>query len=106
MNPRFYHQSLGVHQDVTLTSFDLFGPYSIAALFASHARGLDRLGIHYGRARLGIPLEADPHALTKGSVHPFPEPAQAPSSEVVVDGLPRRSKSCGSSRQAQPLLRT
>jgi hypothetical protein len=26
MNPRFEHQSLRVHQDVTLTSFDLFGP--------------------------------------------------------------------------------
>jgi hypothetical protein len=61
MNPRFYHQSLRVHQDVRLTSFDLFGPI-VTALFAAHARGLDRLAVHYGRAGLRVPHEADSHS--------------------------------------------
>jgi hypothetical protein len=65
MNPRFEHQSLRVHQDVTLTSFDLLGPV-VTALFAAHARGLDRLAVHYGRAGLRVPLEADTHSPAQG----------------------------------------
>jgi hypothetical protein len=34
----FYHQSLGVHQQVALASFDLLGSV-VTTLFAAHARG-------------------------------------------------------------------
>jgi hypothetical protein len=48
----YEHQALGVHEQMSLSSFDLLGSYSIAALFAAHARGLERLAIHDGRAGL------------------------------------------------------
>jgi hypothetical protein len=57
------HQTLRVYQQMALSSFDLLGPYSIAALFAAYARGLDRLAIHDGCAGLRISTQADPHAL-------------------------------------------
>ena len=72
MNPRFYHQTLRVHQEVALSAFDLLGPCSIATLFSAHARGLDRLAVHYGRAGLRVPLQTDPHSLAQGGVHPLP----------------------------------
>jgi hypothetical protein len=57
------HQALGVNEQMTLAPLDLLGPYSIAALFGVHARGLDRLAIHDGRAGLRVPLQANPHPL-------------------------------------------
>jgi hypothetical protein len=47
---------------MALSSFDLLGSV-VAALFAAYTRGLDRLAVHYPCARLGIPLQAYPHAL-------------------------------------------
>ena len=62
MNPRFEHQTLRIYQRMALSSFDLLGPYSIAALFAAHARGLDGLAVHYSRAGLRVPLQAHPYS--------------------------------------------
>jgi hypothetical protein len=62
----YEHQALGVHEQMSLSSFDLLGSYSIAALFAAHARGLERLAIHDGRAGLRVPLEAYPHSPSQG----------------------------------------
>jgi hypothetical protein len=75
-------------------------------LLSSYPGRLDRLGVHYARAGLGISLEANPDLLAQGGVKPLPATIQAESSEVVIDGLPRRPKSCGRSRQAQPLFST
>ena len=65
MNPHFEHQTLGVHQDVALSSFDLFGSV-VTTLVPTHARGLDRLAIRYGRAGLRVSIEPDPHSLAQG----------------------------------------
>ena len=43
------HQALSVHEQMTLSAFDLLGSV-VSALFSAHARGLDRLAIHDGRA--------------------------------------------------------
>src|SRR3712207_5909067 len=74
---------------MALPPFDLLGTV-VATLFSAHARGLDRLGIHDGRAGLRVPLEAYPRALAQGRVHPLPRPVQTPEPKVVVDGFPRR----------------
>jgi hypothetical protein len=79
-NPRFYHQTLRVHQDVALSAFDLLGSV-LTTLFAAHARGLDRLAIRYGRAGLGVPLQAHSHSLAQGGVHLLPGSIQAPEAE-------------------------
>jgi hypothetical protein len=66
MNPSFEHQTLRVYQQMALCSFDLLGSYSIAALLAAHARGLDRLAVNYRCAGLRVSLEAHPNALAQG----------------------------------------
>jgi hypothetical protein len=45
MNLGFQEQTLGVYQDVALSSFDLL-PAVVTALSASYAGALDRLAIH------------------------------------------------------------
>jgi hypothetical protein len=71
MNPHFEHQTLPVHQQVALSAFDLLGPV-VTALFAAYARGLDRLGVHYGRAGLRVPLQRYPYSFAQGGMHPLP----------------------------------
>src|SRR5215217_2949693 len=83
------YQTLGVYQKMTLSSLDLLGTV-VTALFSSHARCLHRLGVHYGCARLRVPLQTHSHPLAQGIVHPLPGTIQAPRSKVVVDGLPWR----------------
>jgi hypothetical protein len=87
VDPRFEHQSLRVDQQVALASFDHLATV-VTALFATHAGSLDRLTVDDACAGLGVPLEADPHSLAQGGVHPFPCSIQTPEAEVVVDGLP------------------
>jgi hemin uptake protein HemP len=60
------HQSLGVQEQMTLSSFDLLGPFSIAALFSAHPGCLYRLRVHYGGAGLGVPLQVHPNPLAQG----------------------------------------
>src|SRR5919107_1081574 len=72
---------------MTLPALDLLGSV-VTAFLSAHARGLDRLAIHYGRAGLEVPIEPHPHPLAQGRVHLFPGSVQAPGAEVVVDGLP------------------
>ncbi len=62
----------------------------VASLFPAHAGRLDRLAVDYARAGLRVSSEVNPHPLAQRPVHPFPGAVEAPSSEVVVDGLPRR----------------
>src|SRR3712207_9496553 len=46
--------------------------------------------VRYAGAGLRVPLQANPHALAQGGVHPLPGAVQAPGAEVMVDGIPRR----------------
>jgi hypothetical protein len=62
----------------------------VAPFSSSDAGRLHRLAVNYPHARLGIPLEANPHPFAQRGVHPLPDPVQTPRAEVVVDGLPRR----------------
>jgi hypothetical protein len=102
VNPGFEHQTLRVYQDVALSAFDLLAAI-VSSLLSTHPCRFDRLAIHYGRARLGVPLGAYPYPLTQGGVHPLPRSIQTPEAEVVVDRFPAVGKSCGKSRQAQTL---
>src|ERR671916_211657 len=47
---------------MTLPALDLLGSV-VTAFLSAHARGLDRLAIHYGRAGLEVPIEPHPHPL-------------------------------------------
>ena len=90
MNLGFEYHTLCVHQEeVALSSLDLLAP-GVAALLSAHPGGLYRLAIHYPCARVRVSLEAHPHSLTQGSVHPFPGSIHSSDAEVVVDGLPGR----------------
>ena len=87
VNPSFEHQSLSVHQEVSLSAFDLLAPV-IAALFSTYPGCFDRLAVHHACAGLRVSLHAHSHPLAQGGVQPFPGAIQAPQAEVVVDGLP------------------
>jgi len=86
----FEHETLGVHQQMPLTAFDLLASYSITAIFSAHRGTLDRLRIHHAGTGLRIPLQANPKALADGPVDALPGAVDPPSSEVVVDGGPPR----------------
>ena len=89
MDLRLEYETLGVYQDVALTSFDLLAPV-LTPVFPAHSSTLYRLGIHHARAGLRIPFQANPKAFADGPVDPFPGPVYAPSSKVVIDGGPSR----------------
>ena len=65
------HETLGVYQDVALSSLDLLAAIVIA-LFSAYRGTLDRLRIHHAGAGLGVPLQADPEAFADGPIDPFP----------------------------------
>ena len=71
----FEHQPLGVHQQVTLSAFDLLATI-ITALLSTYASRLDRLGIHYAGSRLRVSLQASPKAFAERSIDPL---SQVPS---------------------------
>jgi hypothetical protein len=90
---------------MALSTLDLLAAI-VAALFAAYPSRLDRLAIYYGGAGLRISFETDPDPLAQSGVHPLPGTIQAELPEVVIDAAPGRSKSWGSKRHEQPLLRT
>src|ERR671917_652037 len=73
---------------MALSSLDLLA--SLVTSVSSHTGSLYRLRIHYARARLRISFEAYSQTMAQSSVYPLPGTVDAPSSEVMVDGLPRR----------------
>src|SRR5215212_4951849 len=85
----FKHQTLGVYQEMALSSFHLLGRVE-PSLVASHASGSDRLGVHYRRAGVGVPAEPRPQTLAQLCVQALPGAVDAPPPKPVVDGLPRR----------------
>jgi hypothetical protein len=82
-------ETFGVHQQVTLTAFDLLASV-ITALFSAHRCALDLLGIDHPGAGLRISFQANPKALANSPIDPFPGTVDAPGSEVVIDGRPSR----------------
>src|SRR4051812_2536555 len=89
MHPGFEHEAFGVYQQMSLSALDLFASV-VTTLITSHAGALERLAVHHAGARMRIPLQADPHTLAQGGVHPLPGAVDAPSPQVMVDGLPWR----------------
>src|SRR5215204_3065493 len=67
----------------------------VTSRFSAHPSSLCGLRVDYPSTRLGVSSEAGSQALVDCLVHPFPGAVEAPSSEVVVDSLPGRSKSQG-----------
>src|SRR3712207_2743617 len=62
----------------------------VTSLFTSYTGALDRLAVDDTGTGLRISAHTHAHPLAQGSVHPFPGAVDAPSSEVVVNGLPGR----------------
>jgi hypothetical protein len=89
---RLEDETLSVHQDVTLTPFDLLTSV-VTPIFAAYRGALDRLGIHHPGTGLGISVQANPEALADCPVDPLPSTVDTPGSEVVVDGGPSLGKS-------------
>jgi hypothetical protein len=87
VDPRFEHQTLRVDQQVAFSAFDLLGSI-VSSLLSAHSGRFERLTVDDGCAGLRVSLEANPHSLAQGGVHPFPCSIQTPEAEVVVDGLP------------------
>jgi hypothetical protein len=85
----FEHKAFGVHQDVTLSAFDLLGSV-VTTLFSAYCGTLDRLGINHTCAGLGISPQANPKAFSDSPVDPLPGAIDTPLSEIVVDGGPSR----------------
>ena len=73
---------------VSLTAFNLLATI-VTSLLSAHPGGLGRLGVHYPSAGFRIALELNAQAFAESAVHPLPGSVDAPSSEVVKDGLPR-----------------
>jgi hypothetical protein len=61
----------------------------VAPRFAAHAGSFCGPRVRYCGTGSSSPSERSAQALADGVVHPFPGTVEAPSSEVVVDGLPR-----------------
>ena len=55
---------------MTLSPFDLLASI-VTPLFPAYRGALDRLGIHYARAGLRIPAQANPQPFTDGAVDPL-----------------------------------
>ena len=81
-------QSLGVDHEMALASLHLLA--SIIPALTTHTRGLHRWTINAARTGLRIPTQAPAQPLSQGGVDPLPRSIPPPSSEIVVDGLPRR----------------
>ena len=75
-----------------------------ATLFTAYSSGcLDALAVdNAGGAGLWVAPQADRRPAAQCLVQPLPSAVDAPEAQVMVDGLPRRSKSCGSKGQVQP----
>ena len=86
---RLEHEAFGVYEQVAFTTFDLLATI-VTPLLSAHPGGLGRLGVHYPSARFGVALESNTQAFADRAIHPLPSAVDAPSSEVVKDGLPRR----------------
>jgi hypothetical protein len=83
------YETLGVHQKMTLTSFDLLAAV-VAPILSAHCSTLHRLGIHNASAGLWISRQANSQTLPDSPVDALPGTVDAPLSEIVVNGGPSR----------------
>src|SRR5215212_11888159 len=72
---------------MALSAFDLLGSV-VTTLYSAYAGRFDRLTVDDASTGLGVSLQAHPHPLAQGGVHPLPGSIQTPGAEVVVDALP------------------
>ena len=71
VDPNFEHQPLRVDEQVAFSALHLFAAI-VAAPFSAYPGRLHRLAVRYAGAGLRVPLQANPHALAHGGVHPLP----------------------------------
>ena len=88
------YETLGVHQDVALTSFDLLAAV-IAPILSPYCSTLHRLGIHHACAGLWMSPQANPEAFSYSPVDMLPGAIDTPLSEIVVDSLYANGKKVG-----------
>jgi hypothetical protein len=96
-----HHQPARIHQKVAFAAVYLLG--TVVAASAAFLRGPRRLTVHDRRAGPRFATRHRADALAQDAVDPLPGAIEAPTTEVVVDGLPAVGNSYGSRRQAQPL---
>jgi hypothetical protein len=89
VNPNLEDKTLSVHQDVALSAANLFAAV-VTSRLSAHPGSLCGLRVDYPGTGLGVSSEASSQALVDCLVHLFPGAVETPSSEVVVDSLPRR----------------
>src|SRR5215217_6666359 len=94
MDPSLKNKTLGVHQQLPLPAADLL-TIIVSSRFSTHSARLCRLRVRYCGTGLGISSEPSAQKFADRPVHPFPGAVAAPSSEVVVDGAPRREVVAG-----------
>jgi hypothetical protein len=56
------YETFGVDEQMAFSALHLLGGVEVA-LVASHSGGLDRLGVHDARCRLGVPAQPRPQTL-------------------------------------------
>src|SRR5919199_1858560 len=83
------HKPQDVHQKVALSPLDVLVGV-VTAWVSRFLDGLDTLGVHDGRRRLGILAYPLPLAHTHGFEDKEPQPTRSEPSEVIVNGRPRR----------------
>jgi hypothetical protein len=89
---RLEQKALRIDQDVAFSALYLLAAV-VASLLSSYTGALDRLRIDNTCGGLRITPKTDPQALADGCVEPLSGAIDAPEAKVMVDGLPRRSKS-------------
>ena len=89
VNLRLEHESFGVYEQMSLTTFDLLASV-VTTFFSAHSSSLDRLTVYYAGTGLRVSLQSHPQAFPDSSVDPFPSTIDTPFSEVVVGGGPSR----------------
>jgi hypothetical protein len=75
---------------MALPTVDLLSTQFVAAFLSTYPGSFDRLGIRDARARLRIPVQANPNTFPDSPVDPLPSTVDAAFPEVMVDGRPPR----------------
>src|SRR3712207_4455413 len=88
MHSCLHHQSACIYQKVAFAAVYLLG--TVVAASAAFLRGPRRLTVHDRRARHRFATRHRADALAQDAVDPLPGTIEAPSTEVMVDGLPGR----------------
>jgi hypothetical protein len=83
------HKAFGIYEQMSLSTADLLATV-VTPIFSAHAGRFDRLRVNYPGTGLRVTPEPDAQALANDPIYLLPGTFDAPLSEVMVDGGPRR----------------